>query len=421
VATDGRSRGGPLVYFEFVTYYGGNVTGTVNLIRVLKDTTAVRVIDVYGTCGAYLRDLQALGIPATVLLPTYRGETTIGTGNLSRRASKMISGVPHILGVARRLRRSLLEIRPRGLWVDQEKSLFVAWLAAPPELPIVVYRRGEIKRILPYCAAAWRRADGVLGVSESCLDYLRSTHYGHGKFRTLYDGVDVDDVRRAAASTPRPLPGRSPDALRVVLPAHLRDGLKGHETAVRAVARLIATGGAVQLLLCGSVPPGSSPTFAENLHRLAQELGVDRDVHFLGYREDVAAVMAAADVVLLPSWTEGLPRSLMEAMALGKPVVATPVGGIPELVRQGIDGLLVSPGDVNGLVSALRELRGPETRVRMGRAGQERVRERFTTTNQATGFLEFLEARAHDRDAWLHRGTLIQKTDGHAQRPGATQ
>jgi len=100
---------------------------------------------------------------------------------------------------------------------------------------------------------------------------------------------------------------------------------------------------------------------------------------FAGYRDDAARVVAAADVFALPSWTEGLPLVVLEAMALGRPVVATPVGGTPELVVDEETGLLVPPRDVAALAAALTRVLGDGALGRrLGEAGRRRVAERFS-------------------------------------------
>ena len=116
------------------------------------------------------------------------------------------------------------------------------------------------------------------------------------------------------------------------------------------------------------------------LRHRADELGVTDRVVFAGYRDDAARVVAAADVLALPSWTEGLPLVVLEAMALGRPVVATTVGGTPELVSDGETGLLVPPRDVEALTAALkRVLDDGDLRRRLGEAGKRRVAERFSS------------------------------------------
>ena len=114
------------------------------------------------------------------------------------------------------------------------------------------------------------------------------------------------------------------------------------------------------------------------LERRAHELGVIRDTLFLGYQEDVAPFYAAFDALVLPSSNEGTPVSAIEALAAGRPVVATRVGGVPDVVQEGRDGFLVEPGDTDGLADRLAELaRDPALRERMGGAGRERVLPRY--------------------------------------------
>jgi glycosyltransferase involved in cell wall biosynthesis len=114
------------------------------------------------------------------------------------------------------------------------------------------------------------------------------------------------------------------------------------------------------------------------LERRAHELGVIRDTLFLGYQEDVAPFYSAFDALVLPSSNEGTPVSAIEALAAGRPVVATRVGGIPDVVRNGEDGFLVETGDTVELAARLAQLaRDPELRDRMGQQGRERVLPRY--------------------------------------------
>ena len=114
------------------------------------------------------------------------------------------------------------------------------------------------------------------------------------------------------------------------------------------------------------------------LERHASELGVIRDTLFLGYQEDVSQYYAAFDALVLPSANEGTPVSVIEALAAETPVVATRVGGVPDVVRDGEEGFLVDTGDTGGLAERLTRLAGdPELRVRLGRSGRERVLSRY--------------------------------------------
>ena len=122
---------------------------------------------------------------------------------------------------------------------------------------------------------------------------------------------------------------------------------------------------------------GDGPDRPE-LERRAHELGVIRDTLFLGYQEDVAPFYAAFDALVLPSSNEGTPVSAIEALAAGRPVVATRVGGVPDVVQEGQDGFLVDPGATDDLADRLALLaRDPALRERMGGAGRERVLPRY--------------------------------------------
>jgi glycosyltransferase involved in cell wall biosynthesis len=114
------------------------------------------------------------------------------------------------------------------------------------------------------------------------------------------------------------------------------------------------------------------------LEQRAHELGVTRDTVFLGYQEDVAPFYAAFDALVLPSGNEGTPVSVIEALAAERPVVATRVGGVPDVVRDGEEGFLVEAGATDDLADRLARLaRDPALRARMGKQGRERVLPRY--------------------------------------------
>jgi glycosyltransferase involved in cell wall biosynthesis len=117
----------------------------------------------------------------------------------------------------------------------------------------------------------------------------------------------------------------------------------------------------------------------ERLEQIAHDLGIARSTYFVGYQEDVAGYYRLFDAFLLPSVNEGTPVSAIEALASGTPVVATRVGGVPDVVTDGVDGFLVEPGDTHEAAERLAELaRAPELRARMGEAGSANARERYS-------------------------------------------
>ncbi|MBL7199911.1 MAG: glycosyltransferase [Anaerolineae bacterium] len=148
---------------------------------------------------------------------------------------------------------------------------------------------------------------------------------------------------------------------------------KGHAYLLEAAAEVLKQVLQTRLLLVGDGPMRSQ------LEGRAKALGVADSIVFAGLRHDVPTILSLFDLFVLPSLWEGLPMAVLEAMAAGLPVVATAVGGTPEVVVDGVTGLLVPPGDPDALAEAIfRLLRDPDLRQRMGQAGRERVVERFS-------------------------------------------
>ncbi len=147
--------------------------------------------------------------------------------------------------------------------------------------------------------------------------------------------------------------------------------IEAFKTVVREVpgARLLVIGGALE----------SDHDNAESeIRKRVKDCGLDDAVRFLSFRGDVEEILCASDIFVLPSHREGMPRSILEAMAMGLPVIATDIRGAREEVRDGISGLLVNVGDSESLAAALVSLlRDPERRARMGRRGREIAVERF--------------------------------------------
>lgn len=149
---------------------------------------------------------------------------------------------------------------------------------------------------------------------------------------------------------------------------------KAQDVLLEALARLVRRGVDARLTLVGD---GAR---AEKFRRLATHLGLDQPVTFTGAlsQPKTMEVLRSADIFVLPSFAEGIPVALMEAMAMEIPCVSTSVTGIPELITSGVDGVLVPPGDVDALASALEELIGdPAARERLGQAGRRKVAREF--------------------------------------------
>jgi glycosyltransferase involved in cell wall biosynthesis len=173
---------------------------------------------------------------------------------------------------------------------------------------------------------------------------------------------------------------------------------KGQDTAIEALKLLSAEGIDAHLLLIGSAKFVARSTRFDNeayvarMRSLIADAGLGDRVSWLGEREDVPELIRALDVLLLPSWEEPFGRALIEAMALGVPVVATNVGGPPEIVEDGREGYLVAPRDPTAWARAIARIaESPAQALQMGRAGRLRVEQSFTVEHQVAATLAVYE------------------------------
>jgi glycosyltransferase involved in cell wall biosynthesis len=243
--------------------------------------------------------------------------------------------------------------------------------------------------------ALLRHADGVVAVSQAAAAFVwrlagREVPVVHrGMWGERLDAASADEQVFAWAAG-RPV---------VTFVGRLIDG-KGVPDLLRAFAAVAG----VQAVAC---IVGDGPRRAE-LEALAASLGISGRVLFLGYlpEERAWSVIRASDVIVNPSYTEGLPTSVLEAALMGKAVLATDVGGTPEIVTDGVGGLLVGAHDVDALRSRLERLLGdPELRARLGSAARAEAGGRFDWSTSASRFTELARGLV---DA---RGRSAQATD----------
>ncbi|HMM73122.1 MAG TPA: glycosyltransferase family 4 protein, partial [Rhodocyclaceae bacterium] len=182
-------------------------------------------------------------------------------------------------------------------------------------------------------------------------------------------GIDFDHlVPQRSSATVRTELGLGVDDFVVLMVGVIR-AVKRHEVALAAFAQLATELPSSRLVIAGDGPMRAW------VEARAHALGIAGKTRFLGERDDVGELIGAGDVLLLSSRSEGVPQAVTQALGLGRPVVATRVGGVPELVEDGVSGKLVEPEDVAGMARALATLAGDAAlRRRMGEAGREHVR-----------------------------------------------
>lgn len=247
-------------------------------------------------------------------------------------------------------------------------------------VPVVIwsYRDVEVWKTRPQWLldrAALRWADAVTCCSDAVRRFVLAHVNGQGaKFATIHNGVDVEAFRTPQAVS-RPALGLRDGVPVVGTVARLDEPKKGLAVLLQALAELASRSDVPdwQVLLVGDGPARA------RLERAAAELGLARRVIFAGQRRDVPSVLPVLDLFVCPSLYEGFGIAIVEAMAAERPVVASAVGGVPEIVVDGETGLLVPVGDASALADAIhRLLRDPELARRMGARGRDRASDLFS-------------------------------------------
>ena len=217
-----------------------------------------------------------------------------------------------------------------------------------------------------------RKVEGVVAISRKIFELLVQAGVEAEKIRLIHDGIDPRPFE--SASNTRDMHTECV----VVGMAAVFEERKGHRFLLEAARRLKAQGCRLQYRLAGD---GS---LRPSMEKTATRLGLKDDVQFLGFVSDIPTFLSQVDIFVLPSLFEGLGVSVLEAMAAGKAVIASRVGGLPELVIDSVTGLLVAPRDVEGLVNAISTLAGDKSLIRaMGDKGRERLNEKFTMEQTA--------------------------------------
>ena len=214
--------------------------------------------------------------------------------------------------------------------------------------------------------------DQLIAVSSAIERKIRNEGRDTVPVRLIYNGVDLEryDNQEACCTLPEEY-GMEPGSQIVGVVARLEPE-KGHPTLLEAWPRVLRAVPDTYLLIVGE---GSR---RDALEAQARELRIAHRVVFTGRRDDVPAVTAALDVAVLPSYREAQGLTILEAMALSRPVVASDVGGIPEMIEDGRTGLLVPPHDADALADAItRLLLNHPLADTLGRAGHDMVHDRF--------------------------------------------
>ena len=270
---------------------------------------------------------------------------------------------------------------------EYKGNLIGGWSAWRLDVPSVASVRGYTDRTLPLRIYKWldlgvtlRLFTRIVTVSEAMRRQVLRAGHPARRVLTLHDAVDATtfspDRLQLGVQVQQEL-GYTPAHLLVCAVGRLSPE-KGHGFLLAAFKEVIAAVPEARLVLAGE---GS---LRSRLQAQAARCGLSEHVIFAGYRDDVEAIIAASDLLVMPSLREGFGDPIIEAMALCKPVIASRVGGIVEIVHDGETGLLVPPGDPGALAQAIINLlRDPQARERMGRQGRQVALSEFSVERLA--------------------------------------
>jgi glycosyltransferase involved in cell wall biosynthesis len=308
-------------------------------------------------------------------------------GELRRRAAEGLDLIPIAprtemdLSAAWKLARVLKRLRPDVVHAHDPHAVAMAALASSvgaasigPGTPAIVAARRVDFHLKGNSFSRWkyRQVDCFIAASEAIRQMLLADGVPPDRTVTVHEGIDLEHVLAAPP-----------------VDVHATFWLPHQAPVIANVAALVAHKGQRHLvdaahLVVRDVPDARFVIFGEGelrdaLERQIRDYHLEKHVLLPGFRTDVLGCLKTVDIFAMSSVSEGLGTSLLDAMACARPIVATRVGGIPELVDDGVNGLLVPPRDERSLAAALvRLLSDSALRQRMGEAGSARVRERFT-------------------------------------------
>jgi len=346
-----------ILFVESGSGYGGSATCLANLLQWI-DRARFRPVVAHYADGVGIERIRRLGVPTLRLRPHGR-----------------------LWQLVRLIRRERVALVHHNNDIDSAMpTIAAAFLMCTPCVCSLRAARGLTKRERIWVPLVQR----FVAVSDAVRQANVRSGIPPARIQTVFDGIDLEHY---APNRNGPVPTDltlDPSRLTVGIVSRLLPE-KGIAEFLQAARRITDAFPHVQFVIVGGDPSADGRHFA-TWRALADRLALNNHVIFTGWRADVDALTRRFDIAAQASkYWEGWGMSLLEAMACGKPVVGTRIGGVSEVVEDGINGLLVEPGDVDGLTQALLALlRDPALRRRMGAAGRARAEQRFDQRRQVS-------------------------------------
>ena len=372
---------------------GGTLTGLQHLLRGL-DRRCYKPIVVLYEKKSLQAELESLGIPVRVIdkrrmerSNPFRGMQSYQRLHSHKAAGSFIRGLRELeifiretLPAALSLARVIREEKPHLIHLCNSfrSNLDGIVAACLTRTPCVCHvkgfdKHGWLERLFA------RTVDVGICMTEAVRKHCDSHGVRAKRMMVSYDGLDGEGFRPALESAAVRKKLAIPIEAPLVGIVGNIQGWKGQAVVVEAIREVKAVIPDIRCLIIGGVHRNGTD-YAREIHRFVEEQGLEKNVIFTGFRDDVADLVAALDIVIHASVTpEPFGRVILEGMALGKPVIATNIGGVPEFVQHGVTGKLVPPADSKALAEAIMELLGdPVQRQRLGDNGRLEARQRFT-------------------------------------------
>ncbi|MBV7504119.1 glycosyltransferase family 4 protein [Bacillus sp. sid0103] len=364
-----------ILFYESRPEWGGAQKCELDLLISLENE-GLETFFVTSTEGPMNKRITATGKEVT-MIPVNQTVNQVRKGQVKPGIfflfCQLLNMLPHLFNVISYIIRKRIDI----VYTSQFRSqLIIGWVAKLLGRKVIWHIHGEeqLNNLLGKVGIA--AADKIIVVSHAFLNTYRALYPKQkSKFITVHNGVEL------TALTSK----KSNPVFTISMVGTLIEG-KRQDLAISACAALMKQGLNIHLNIIGEKPPWLPNDYIHSLQELVHHHQIAETVSFLGWMENPWELLGTSDVLILPSDTEGMPLSIIEAMALGLPTIATNVGGIPELIDDGKTGFVIPKGSAQELAAKLKVLYDqPFLKERLGQQARKRYEAHFTKTSFIKG------------------------------------
>lgn len=340
-----------IVFLEVVQTFGGARKSTIELATRLAKNHSVEIVDLYGSCGPFVEACQKAGQPLTILQKR-DNPFLLSSSNVLKRICNYIYFIFHILQINKSLRMYLAKYDKCWVMVNNSKALSFLF-RKPRNITIALFARGwfvrqqisKIDRVL-----YGRLVDKYIAVSEA----TRQAIYGAGlaSLQNIYVVHNAIDVPTVMPHIEHP----SNRAVKILFAGGFLP-TKGQRVAIGVAKSLVKEGLPFEMILAGIIYKGDvSQRYHDEIKKEIIDLQLQDKVRLVVNNNDIRNLFDWCDIFCHPSDTEGLPRVVMEAMSMAKPVLANAVGGVTDYILNDYTGIITHHNDVDDYVAGIKRL-----------------------------------------------------------------